>query len=118
MLGGISTPQSVVSVQGEGYRRSLYRVLVEVRVEGQSRLSLMVPARLRDTIQAFLREVERLVAGRVTLGAPRLFVEDLYEVDPRFSVEESLGDLQRVVVTPGAAAPRPAAAPHKQPQLV
>lgn len=86
-------------------------------MEGQSRLSLMVPARLRDTIQAFLREVERLVAGRVALGAPRLFVEDLYEVDSRFSVEETLGDLQRVVVTPGPASSNPKPVPAKAPAI-
>lgn len=90
------TPQSVVSI-APLERRAVFRILVEVR----GSLSLMVPARPRDTIAQFLREVERLVAGRAALKAPRLFVEDLYEVDPRFSVEECLADLQRVVVLPG-----------------
>jgi hypothetical protein len=81
------TPQSVVSIIPD--RRALYRILVEV----SGALSIMVPARPRDTIGQVLKEVERLVAGRISLKAPRLLIEDRFEVSPSLSVEECLSDL-------------------------
>lgn len=70
--------------------------------------NMMVPAKPRDTIEAFLAQLQGLFAVRNPAATPikcqTLFVEDHYEVDPRYSVEECLGDMMRVVVTAARAA--------------
>ena len=65
----------------------------------------MVPAKPRDTIAQFLKEVERVYMSKQTgssaaesIKCEQLFVEDHYEVDERYSVEECLGDMFRVIV--------------------
>lgn len=67
----------------------------------------MVPARPRDTIEAFLEQVAR--ASRIPVVCDRLLIEESYQVDPRYSVEECLGDMMKVLVHAhhGAAAPKP-----------
>ena len=60
----------------------------------------MVPAKPRDTIAQFLAEVERIYLQKhqVAIKCAYLLVEDSYEVDERFSVEECLGDMFPVTV--------------------
>jgi hypothetical protein len=60
----------------------------------------MVPAKPRDTIAQFLAEVERVYHQRhlVTIKCTQVLVEDSYEIDERYSVEECLGDMFPVTV--------------------
>ncbi len=63
----------------------------------------MVPAKPRDTITQFLREVERAAALKtMNVRCQQVLVEDHYEIDERYSVEECLGDMQRVLVIASA----------------
>lgn len=61
----------------------------------------MVPAQLNDPLSLFLVEIEQVYARKVPnerIRCLKLMVEDHYEVDPRFSVGESLGDMMKVQV--------------------
>ncbi len=65
----------------------------------------MLPAQLKDPISSFLTEVEKAFTvqakreGRTEeILAEKLLVENEYEVDSRYSVEECLGDMMRVIV--------------------
>ena len=63
---------------------------------------MMVPAKPKDTVSSFLKEVEKVaqskLEGVTNIHCQRLLVEDHYEVDARYSVEECLGDMMRVMV--------------------
>ena len=60
----------------------------------------MVPAKPRDTIAQFLGEVERVYQHKhlVSIKCTQVLVEDSYEIDERFSVEECLGDMFPVTI--------------------
>ena len=60
----------------------------------------MVPAKPRDTIAQFLSEVERIYLQKhqTTIKTTQVLIEDSYEVDERFSVEEWFGDMFPVTV--------------------
>jgi hypothetical protein len=60
----------------------------------------MVPAKPRDTIAQFLAEVERVYHQKhlVAIKCTQVLVEDSYEIDERYSVEECLGDMFPVTV--------------------
>ncbi len=61
----------------------------------------MVPAKPKDTIGHFLTEVARsyhIKHAPKTIKCTQLLVEDQYEVDERYSCEECLGDMLRVIV--------------------
>jgi hypothetical protein len=60
----------------------------------------MVPAKPRDTIAQFLAEVERVYHQKhlVSIKCTQVLVEDSYEIDERYSVEECLGDMFPVTV--------------------
>jgi hypothetical protein len=83
---------------------------------------MMVPAMPRDTIESFLSQLQTLFSTRNPSQAPikceALFVEDHYEVDPRFSVEECLGDMMRVVVTAKSQSPSSSQQKKPQPQAI
>ena len=62
----------------------------------------MVPAKPRDTIHTFLNDVAaayHLKNPCEEIKCEQLLVEDHYEVDERYSVEECLGDMFRVLIT-------------------
>lgn len=62
----------------------------------------MVPAKPRDTIHTFLNDVAvayHLKNPDEKIKCEQLLVEDHYEVDERYSVEECLGDMFRVLIT-------------------
>ena len=68
-------------------------------------LNIMVPARPKDPISTVLADVEQAIITRGHLPAhfgkakcDRMLVEDHYEVDSRFSVEECLSDMMRVLI--------------------
>ena len=65
-------------------------------------MSIMVHGKPRDTITQFLRNVEKVYKNRAgnkeEVKCIKLLVEDHYEVDEQYSVEECLGDMMRVIV--------------------
>lgn len=61
----------------------------------------MVPAKPKDTILTFLNDVTQAYHQKNPndkIKCDQLLVEDHYEVDERYSVEECLGDMFRVLV--------------------
>ena len=61
----------------------------------------MVPAKPKDTISNFLNDVAQAYYVKnpeEKIKCDQLLVEDHYEVDERYSVEECLGDMFRVLV--------------------
>lgn len=62
----------------------------------------MVPAQLKDPLSLFLNEVETSYArqqnGKEHIKCTKLMVEDHYEVDCRYSVEECLGDMMKCYI--------------------
>lgn len=65
----------------------------------------MVPALPKDPISRVLTDVEKAIMAKGHLPAhfgkakcDRMLVEDHYEIDPRFSVEECLSDMMKVMI--------------------
>ena len=63
----------------------------------------MVPAQVKDPISSFLSVVEETYAHQFSKEAPvkceKLLVEDNYEVDVRYSIEDCLSDMMKVTVS-------------------
>ncbi len=61
----------------------------------------MVPAKTKDSIKTLLKEIEKAYAlknNEENIKCDQLLVEDHYEVDTRYSVQECLGDMMKVFV--------------------
>ncbi|CDW84909.1 UNKNOWN [Stylonychia lemnae] len=117
----MSTPQiSTLGMESIAalLQRKSFRILVDLKIFRPSSLStqqstlysqkpykqlnFMLPASLKEPLSNFLDEVEITYASknnqREKIKCMKLMVEDNYEVDCRFSVEECLADMMKIFI--------------------